>query len=1146
MKVIYFIVLFFFSSTIFFPESSMGQYYKTSKGSIFARKGNVHSGNQIRTSFFNYGFIGRRNNQPNDYGGEWPINSGHFYVGDISVMVGAEVTLPNGQKITPVTVADGPRGNNEYNPNDPTDFWGWEPLSGFDNPDTTIVAMSHRLQSWPASWPDRRNDISDPGWPGQWNGYFGKDQFNADQESYWVMDDSRDKEFVNGYNFYPDSTDLDRGGLALLANVRGLQWSQTLAQNTIFWLYDVKNVGTTDYDKVVFGMIVGTTIGGDGDTNDDNSEFDALEDLTYSWDFDNIGNTGWTPVGYMGYAFLESPGNRLNGFDDDNDGVNFAIAAPHFISDSLLLPTVVAAGDQVITIDYSDPSFPRHVINLPANGLTYIAHGKTYQVNPGDTLFEEPFNNVDDNLNGLIDENTEIVGDNIDNNKNGLIDEPNPQIGLAYFDYRSGDTLNPMIDEGRDDGIDNDGDWNVLTNDDVGLDGKPSTGDFGENDGLPTSGYQPDPITGLLVDTGLPGEPNIDKTDIDESDQVGLTSFYFFAPFNVVKLNNDAQLWSTLRPGYYNVGQLNKDGDFIYGTGYFPLRVDQTERISLAFFFGNNLADIYRTKKTVQLIYDNNYNFAKAPQLPTLKAFAGDKKVTLYWDSKAEDSFDQISLVQTGNGFDFEGYKIYRSTYPTWEETGVVTNVFGSRVADVPMAQYDLVNADSGFFPILDPQSGATFYLGDNTGLVHTFTDTTVNNGFKYFYAVTAYDHGISTGEVLQPAETSKYAAITSSGKIELGQNVVVVRPEAPAAGYVAPGQAMETLEHVSGDGSGRILVEVIDPSVIMDNHEYEITFQDTNFFRETKNFSVKDLTTGLTVVHQNPKLDVDATIVDGVKIHIMNDRSTSTDKQNVKWADTTRNIILPRSGSGWSRFSFGLAQGKAYPANYQLEVGELGVDSSAGLYVYGLPAAKFPVNFRIKNISENRYIKFNLYDIGGGTPGVLDQQDLIAMFEFDTSAAKLTYQIVMGDDSTAETPSAGDILYLPVKKPFLDYDVFQYEITGPQEDRQLAKSQLDKIGVVPNPYIAVAAWEPKNNYSSGRGERAIHFIGLPQKCTIRIYTIRGELVNTIEHNSPVTNGTADWNLLTQDQLDVAYGVYIFHVDAPGVGEKIGKFAIIK
>jgi hypothetical protein len=53
-------------------------------------------------------------------------------------------------------------------------------------------------------------------------------------------------------------------------------------------------------------------------------------------------------------------------------------------------------------------------------------------------------------------------------------------------------------------------------------------------------------------------------------------------------------------------------------------------------------------------------------------------------------------------------------------------------------------------------------------------------------------------------------------------------------------------------------------------------------------------------------------------------------------------------------------------------------------------------------------------------------------------------------------------------------------------------------------------------------------------------------LVSTIEHNSVITNGTADWNLLSQDQLDVAYGIYIYHIDAPGIGEKIGRFAVIK
>jgi len=34
--------------------------------------------------------------------------------------------------------------------------------------------------------------------------------------------------------------------------------------------------------------------------------------------------------------------------------------------------------------------------------------------------------------------------------------------------------------------------------------------------------------------------------------------------------------------------------------------------------------------------------------------------------------------------------------------------------------------------------------------------------------------------------------------------------------------------------------------------------------------------------------------------------------------------------------------------------------------------------------------------------------------------------------------------------------------------------------------------------------------------------------------------------MLSQDNLSIAYGVYIYQVDAPGVGKKIGKFAVIK
>jgi len=68
----------------------------------------------------------------------------------------------------------------------------------------------------------------------------------------------------------------------------------------------------------------------------------------------------------------------------------------------------------------------------------------------------------------------------------------------------------------------------------------------------------------------------------------------------------------------------------------------------------------------------------------------------------------------------------------------------------------------------------------------------------------------------------------------------------------------------------------------------------------------------------------------------------------------------------------------------------------------------------------------------------------------------------------------------------------------------------------------------------------------LPLKCTIRIYTVRGYLVQTIEHDAPIENGQEPWNLVSRDGMDISYGIYVYHIDAPGIGEKIGRFAIIK
>ena len=142
--------------------------------------------------------------------------------------------------------------------------------------------------------------------------------------------------------------------------------------------------------------------------------------------------------------------------------------------------------------------------------------------------------------------------------------------------------------------------------------------------------------------------------------------------------------------------------------------------------------------------------------------------------------------------------------------------------------------------------------------------------------------------------------------------------------------------------------------------------------------------------------------------------------------------------------------------------------------------------------------------------------------------------------------PSIGDIFHIEISRPFSVDDIFGFTTTSSKIDNDIAKTQLDKIAVVPNPYIVAASWEPRHQYQSGRGPRKIDFINLPNKCTIKIFTISGYLVTSIFHDSINENGTESWNLLSDDNLEISYGIYLYHVDAPDIGEYTGKFAIIK
>jgi hypothetical protein len=116
-----------------------------------------------------------------------------------------------------------------------------------------------------------------------------------------------------------------------------------------------------------------------------------------------------------------------------------------------------------------------------------------------------------------------------------------------------------------------------------------------------------------------------------------------------------------------------------------------------------------------------------------------------------------------------------------------------------------------------------------------------------------------------------------------------------------------------------------------------------------------------------------------------------------------------------------------------------------------------------------------------------------------------------------------------------------------------LAFSSSQKLGevlVVPNPYRVDRDYTLESGGWEGRARdwtessRVLKFIHLPQRCTIRVFTLAGDHVTTIEHDDPY-RGEEEWNILSESNRALASGVYLFTVESD-LGRQVGKFVLIR
>lgn len=188
------------------------------------------------------------------------------------------------------------------------------------------------------------------------------------------------------------------------------------------------------------------------------------------------------------------------------------------------------------------------------------------------------------------------------------------------------------------------------------------------------------------------------------------------------------------------------------------------------------------------------------------------------------------------------------------------------------------------------------------------------------------------------------------------------------------------------------------------------------------------------------------------------------------------------------------------------------------------------------------------------------DQGQFIrTLMQGNASAARLkTFKSIGWVGSAMVVPGqefmATDVrITLNVKKPYESYEdydggpgdidlnaqngglpLYKFSTSGLEtvnNDQTTAESALDLISVVPNPYYAFSGYE------TSRLDNRVKFINLPQVCTISIYTVSGTLVRKYKKDNELTY--LDWDLKNTFNIPIAGGVYICHVDVPGVGEKV-------
>ncbi|MCH9031543.1 MAG: hypothetical protein IIB00_04715 [candidate division Zixibacteria bacterium] len=595
---------------------------------------------------------------------------------------------------------------------------------------------------------------------------------------------------------------------------------------------------------------------------------------------------------------------------------------------------------------------------------------------------------------------------------------------------------------------------------------------------------------------------------------VGMTSFKT-GIWDLLPLDpdEDAERYALISTNQFDTPLPPDDQYYIQCSNGISLPNGQTVRLVFAIVAGKDETEFRANADLAQTLYDNFYVGPLPPPTPNLTVRNGDGIIYLSWDNQAETFVDPLSGVQ-----DFLGYKIYRSVDlgQTWGERDY------SVASSCQTVEY---------FPL-------AIYRQSITGepMAHSFIDDSVTNGVEYWYCLAAFD----TGDTSVPIESLQNAF----GLPDADANVVRAMPESSPAGYYS---AQSTVLHtVTGDSSAGTIWPTILDKIAAGSDLHKVGFYEddiTTWWALTNNVTGDTLLRDQTLQFDYMEAISDSLaaffdIVNGMQVAVFDGSFVPDSTVQIGFASAgvttliVRNFLVTPDAFGAPRGS-----AKQFRPDYEIRVTATG--SSAFDSFDGVTPVSAP--FEVWNITTNQRLHIEIFDwsVNGAYDAADGDYVLIVNFPYDGAPHPEVWPynhswMIQFEPAEAASLQPGDVFRIagaPLNGPD---DEFYFSPDG--INASLAAQELEDVKVVPNPYFGRASWENRNTPTK------INFTNLPGECELRIFTLAGDFVKSISHNSG--GGDESWDLLSESGQLIASGMYFFHVSSTA-GEFVGRFSIV-